>query len=86
MSMQKFTLDHPALVPASLREATSALARIVAPVSAGLAAIGRWRKRSLAAAELRALDDRLLQDIGLTRGQIDATLAGELADFDPELR
>jgi uncharacterized protein YjiS (DUF1127 family) len=69
-----------------VRDAVSAFGRALAPVSAGLAAVGRWRKRRLAAAELRALDDRMLQDIGLTRGQIDATLAGEPADFDPELR
>lgn len=30
-----------------------------------------WRQRQAAAAELRALDDRMLNDLGITRGEID---------------
>jgi uncharacterized protein YjiS (DUF1127 family) len=86
MSTHKFTIDQPTFAPVFVRDAVGAVTRALAPASAVVAAMSRWRKRRLAAAELRALDDRLLQDIGLTRGQIDATLAGDAAEFDPELR
>jgi uncharacterized protein YjiS (DUF1127 family) len=33
--------------------------------------IGQWRERRRAIAELRALDDRSLRDIGLLRCEID---------------
>jgi len=41
-------------------------------ITAMWSAIGRWRARQSAIAELRALDDRSLRDIGLLRCEIDA--------------
>jgi uncharacterized protein YjiS (DUF1127 family) len=41
----------------------------------------RWRERRQRAAaisELRALDDRTLKDMGLTRGEIIATVRGQV--------
>jgi uncharacterized protein YjiS (DUF1127 family) len=40
---------------------------------------GRWRGRGIAIAQLRSLDDRLLADIGLTRGQIELAVDGMLS-------
>lgn len=39
----------------------------------------RRRRRRIAVAQLRSLDDRLLADIGLTRGQIELAVDGMLA-------
>jgi uncharacterized protein YjiS (DUF1127 family) len=39
----------------------------------------RRRRRRIAIAQLRSLDDRLLADIGLTRGQIELAVDGMLA-------
>jgi uncharacterized protein YjiS (DUF1127 family) len=39
---------------------------------------GRRSRRRTAIAQLRALDDRLLADIGLTRGQIEVAVDGVL--------
>jgi uncharacterized protein YjiS (DUF1127 family) len=39
----------------------------------------RWRQRSLTIAQLRSLDDRLLDDIGLARGDIERTVDAILA-------
>lgn len=36
--------------------------------------IATWRKRQLAAAELRALDDRMLDDLGVSRSEIDSVV------------
>ena len=36
------------------------------------------RARRVASAELRGLDDRMLKDIGITRGDIESAVAGEL--------
>src|SRR5262245_4938750 len=40
---------------------------------------GRWRRREIAIAQLRSLDDHLLADIGLTRGQIELAVDGMLS-------
>lgn len=40
------------------------------------AALGRARREAAAIRDLRRLDDRLLADIGITRGQIPAVVAG----------
>ena len=45
-------------------------------LSAGRA-IADWRRRERAYAELMALDDRSLADIGVCRSQIRAVIAGE---------
>jgi uncharacterized protein YjiS (DUF1127 family) len=52
-----------------------ALVRLIGGVLAG------WRcrlRRAAALRELRAWDDRMLRDIGLTRGEIRAAVDGEL--------
>lgn len=46
---------------------------------------GRWRRERIAYAELAALDDRALKDIGLYRGDI-ARLARQAADGTTEAR
>jgi uncharacterized protein YjiS (DUF1127 family) len=45
-------------------------------VTAFLAAFRRWRIERAAVAELSALDDRMLDDIGLVRARIAACAAG----------
>ena len=41
-------------------------------------AIRRWRARERARRELQALDDRQLADIGLSRGDIEAVVHGQV--------
>jgi uncharacterized protein YjiS (DUF1127 family) len=48
------------------------LASIRLAITAMWSTISRWRARQSAIAELRALDDRSLRDIGLLRCEIDA--------------
>jgi uncharacterized protein YjiS (DUF1127 family) len=43
-------------------------------------AVRRWRERRRATDELLSFDDRLLKDIGITRGEVWAAVHGELAD------
>jgi uncharacterized protein YjiS (DUF1127 family) len=43
---------------------------------AGRRAVGEWRRRQRAYAELMALDDRSLADIGVHRSEIPALVAG----------
>lgn len=43
-----------------------------------LAPWAEWRCRQLALAELSRLDDHMLADIGITRGEIPGIVAGEL--------
>ena len=51
------------------RDALDALSDATHWVFAGLrGTFGEWRRRSRARAELAALDERALRDIGLTRG------------------
>jgi uncharacterized protein YjiS (DUF1127 family) len=45
-----------------------------------VALVRRWRDRRRASHELLSLDDRLLKDIGITRGDIWAAVHGELPD------
>jgi uncharacterized protein YjiS (DUF1127 family) len=58
--------------------------RLVTGVAAIAAAIRQWRERRRASRELLSLDDRLLKDVGLTRGDIWAAVHGELRDREPE--
>ena len=52
-----------------------ALARLIG----GIAAAWRCRlRRTAAIRELRAWDDRMLKDVGLTRGEIRAAVDGEM--------
>ncbi|HJU17331.1 MAG TPA: DUF1127 domain-containing protein [Stellaceae bacterium] len=39
------------------------------PVERALATLREWRRRSRGRADLAALDDRMLQDIGITRAE-----------------
>jgi uncharacterized protein YjiS (DUF1127 family) len=50
----------------------------VAVVKRWWIAYTQWRLHQLAAAQLNAMSDRELKDIGLSRSQIDAALRGEL--------
>jgi uncharacterized protein YjiS (DUF1127 family) len=45
--------------------------------TAPVAALKNWYKKQVATAELMSLDDRLLKDIGLTRGDIPKVVSGE---------
>jgi uncharacterized protein YjiS (DUF1127 family) len=52
---------------------------------AGRRAFGEWHRRRQAYAELMALDDRELADIGVYRSQIAALVAGsESRDYEPD--
>jgi len=53
-----------------LRATGAAVGRAVRRLGGVIAAIGRWWRRRAALAELRALDDRMLQDIGLSRAEL----------------
>jgi uncharacterized protein YjiS (DUF1127 family) len=52
---------------------------IVSLIAAARNAFAEWRRRQLAYAELMALDDRSLADIGLHRSEIPAVVDGHLA-------
>ncbi len=56
------------------RAAVVAVRKINAWVGRGFSALGRVHARSVALRELHALDDRLLQDIGLRRDQVGTTV------------
>jgi uncharacterized protein YjiS (DUF1127 family) len=43
-------------------------------------AVRQWRERRRATHELQSLDDRLLKDIGITRGEVWAAVHGALSD------
>jgi uncharacterized protein YjiS (DUF1127 family) len=70
------------------RDRADALARaghllITAVVDAAVTiseAVRQWHERRRATHELLSLDDRLLQDIGITRGEIWAAVHGALSD------
>lgn len=62
-----------------LRGAARLVARAFRPLRDVGAAIGRRRRQRAALGELRALDDRMLKDIGLSRGDI-AYLADRYAE------
>jgi len=56
------------------RAAVVVVRRITGWVRRGFSALGRVHARSVALRELHALDDRLLQDIGLQRDQVKITV------------
>jgi len=56
------------------RVAVVAVRKINTWVGRGFSALGRVHARSVALRELHALDDRLLQDIGLRRDQVGTTV------------
>lgn len=70
-------LPHP-VRPASAKRAVSrptaareVAAGVVRPLVAALHAWRRWRRVRAGLAELRALDDRMLADLGLDRGGVE---------------
>jgi uncharacterized protein YjiS (DUF1127 family) len=56
------------------RVAVVATRRVTGWVRRGFSALGRVHARSVALRQLHALDDRLLQDIGLRRDQVGVTV------------
>jgi uncharacterized protein YjiS (DUF1127 family) len=58
--------------------------RLAAGVGGIVAALRQWRERRRATHELQSLDDRLLKDIGITRGDVWAAVHGELSDRGAE--
>lgn len=66
--IQIASLDEPPLRP--LGSAGSWLALLTNPIKRSIAWIWSTRRTRRAARELMALDDRMLADIGLTRGQV----------------
>lgn len=75
LAVQKFLRATAALVAGAFRSAGKVVA-----------AIGRWRRRRAALAELRALDDRMLQDIGLSRAELPGLTAGLAKSSGPFAR
>ncbi len=66
------TLDHPSSQPADIRSlATKAITWPARLLRAPVDALNRRREAARAHAELAALDDRLLADIGLRRAPAD---------------
>ncbi len=66
-----------AVEPAARGGASSWLS---APIGRVAAALGRMLRRRAARRALARMDDRLLDDIGLRRAEIDDALAGRLRD------
>lgn len=62
-----------------------AIARIGAGLKALVTKLAEARKRRAAAARLAALDDRMLQDIGLSRSEISLAVNGIGEGFVPRL-
>ena len=62
--------------------------RLVTAVAGAAVTIGgglrQWRERRRATHELMSLDDRLLKDIGITRGEVWAAVHGELTERGSE--
>ena len=56
--------------------AASGFARAI--VRAVLRPLATWRARQLALAELEALDDHMLADIGISRGEIPGIISGAI--------
>ncbi len=84
MAMDQRQLDDIGLAPSEIHDAV--YGRQVAngeALARGVMALGRrlaeWRRRQLARHELLGLDDRLLKDIGLHRGDIEAAIRGVVA-------
>ena len=78
IGLQRFQIDAVADSVASRRApgVGVALGNLFAVLAKGLAA---WGERRTAYRELHALDDRMLSDIGITRGDIPAVVAGMTA-------
>jgi uncharacterized protein YjiS (DUF1127 family) len=56
---------------------------IFSAFKAAISAVAEWRRREIARAELEALDDRTLADIGLSRADIPLAVAGRLRSREP---
>jgi uncharacterized protein YjiS (DUF1127 family) len=85
-------LDYRAL---AARERAKAMRELASAAAGGLrrvsrsvvGALARWHKRRATIAELSALDDRMLKDIGVSRGNIpalaDGLMRARAASTDP---
>lgn len=81
MAMDQHQLDDIGLARSEIHDAV--YGRQVAngeALARGLMALGRrlaeWRRRQVARQELQGLDDHMLNDIGLNRGDIEAVIRG----------
>ena len=75
--------DHlDALKAQAERERAAAFGKMFVSAAAGISSLVRkiaaYRSHRAAAAELMAMDDRMLADIGIGRSEIQATIAGRL--------
>lgn len=61
---------------ATFTQATSLRAALRSAMASAIAAVSRRRFERRASAQLRAMSDRQLADIGIHRGQIDAVVRG----------
>lgn len=62
-----------------------AVGRIATAMKMLVKRLAEARKRRAAAARLAALDDRMLRDIGLSRGEISLAVTGAGAGYAPDL-
>jgi uncharacterized protein YjiS (DUF1127 family) len=84
--MTDWHIDNPSsrYIARAHQDRADALARaghrLVTGVAGLVAVLRQWRERRRATHELQSLDDRLLKDIGITRGDVWAAVHGELSD------
>jgi len=66
-------------------DVADATSRVLLKAARGIiAGLRQWRERREATRSLLLLDDRMLKDVGLTRGEIWAAVHGRLPDRDAE--
>jgi uncharacterized protein YjiS (DUF1127 family) len=77
MSARTITHDHPWPYRTTRDLASPGLwARSREGLARAAAAVSRWRRLRRDAGRLMALDDRLLRDIGLSRGEVERAVRG----------
>ncbi len=78
MAIWTDTISLAAGAPAATDHRASAKTHLAAAVRRAIASLRRWRKRRKAIAELSRLDDHMLRDIGVSRGQIREVVDAQL--------
>lgn len=71
-SAQSFIELHG--IAATSAKHDSVLTRVTAAVAAVAAEVATWHRNERAIAELKRMDDRMLSDIGVSRGAIERTV------------